>query len=80
MSFVLIFLRVSDMWIVGKSTFVICMFVCVSISSCKATTEPSYVKFSHVEKGLVNGINTNVHTHTRCAHCSVVSDFAKVFL
>lgn len=57
------------------------MHVCVFlISFCKATTEPSYVKFSHVEKGLVNGINTNVHTHTWCARCSVVSDFAKVFL
>lgn len=46
--------------------------MCVFISSCKATTEPSYVKFSHVEKGLVNGINTNVHTHTvRGVHTAV---------
>lgn len=67
------------MWIVEKAhAWHAC--ICVFISSCKATTEPSYVKFSHVEKGLVNGINTNVHTHTWCAHCSVVSDFAKVFL
>lgn len=31
----------------------------------------SYVKFSHVEKGLVNGINTNTYTLILGVHTAV---------
>lgn len=57
--------------------------ICVFIRSCKATTElytQVMSSFLMWEGACKRNQYKHIHTHTWCAHCSVVSDFAKVFL